>query len=163
MPKAFSIKVQGVVQGVGFRPFAYRLASANGLTGWVLNAGDGVEIHLEEETDSIQSFLEEMKTQAPQAAAIADILIEPAKVVGFSEFFIQHSTGERQPTVRISPDLPICTNCLQELFDPQDLRYQYSYINCTNCGPRYSIIRKLPYDRPNTSMADWPLDVSCTG
>jgi hydrogenase maturation protein HypF len=161
MPNAYSIKISGVVQGVGFRPFVYRLACANGLKGWVSNAEEGVEVHLEGEEESLQSFLKEMKTQPPQAAAIAQVRAEPAEVAGFTEFTIRESTGERPPTVRISPDLPVCENCLQELFAPQDRRHHYPYINCTNCGPRYTVIRGLPYDRPNTSMADWPLDDHC--
>ena len=102
-----------------------------------------------------------MKTQPPQAAAIAEVRVEPAEATGFTEFTIRESTGAQQPTVRISPDLPVCEDCLRELFDPRDRRYHYPYINCTNCGPRYSVIRSLPYDRPNTTMADWPLDDYC--
>ncbi len=161
MPKAYSIKVRGVVQGVGFRPFVYRLARANDLRGWVLNAEEGVEIHLEGDEKPLQLFLEEMKTRRPQAAEISEMRVEPAPDGGFTEFTIRESTGERRPTVRISPDLPVCENCLQELFDPQDRRFHYPYINCTNCGPRYSVIRSLPYDRPNTTMAGWPLDDPC--
>lgn len=161
MAKAYSIKVRGMVQGVGFRPFVYRLAHAYRLKGWVLNAEDGVEIHLEGEDLHLQHFLGEMKTHPPQAAAIAEVRVEPADAAGYAEFTIRESTGERQPTVRISPDLPVCENCLQELFSPHDRRYHYPYINCTNCGPRYSLIRSLPYDRPNTTMADWLLDDHC--
>src|SRR5271155_1616630 len=161
MPGAYSIKVRGVVQGVGFRPFVYRLACANGLKGWVLNAEEGVEIHLEGEEEPLQSFLKEMKTQPPQAAAIVEMRAEPAEAAGFTEFTIRESTGGRQPTVRISPDLPVCQNCLQELFAPRDRRHHYPYINCTNCGPRYTVIRSLPYDRPNTTMAAWPFDAHC--
>jgi hydrogenase maturation protein HypF len=161
MPNAYSIKVRGVVQGVGFRPFVYRLARANGLKGWVLNAEEGVEIHLEGEQGTLQSFLSEMKARPPQAAAIAEVRVQPAETSGFAEFTIRESTRKRQPTTRISPDLPVCEDCLQELFDPQDKRYHYPYINCTNCGPRYSVIRALPYDRPNTTMAEWRLDDFC--
>jgi len=161
MLKAYSIKVRGVVQGVGFRPFVYRLARANGLTGWVLNAEEGVDIHLEGEEKSLDFFLEEMKTQRPEAAEIAQIHAERTEAAGFAEFTIRESTEGRQPTVRISPDLPVCERCLQELFDAQDRRYHYPYINCTNCGPRYSVIRSLPYDRPNTTMSDWCLDEHC--
>jgi len=163
MPKAYSIKVRGVVQGVGFRPFVYRLANAHDLRGWVLNAEEGVEIHLEGEERPLRSFLEEMKTHPPQAAAIAEMYAETTEAIGFTEFTIRESTGAHQPTVRISPDLPVCENCLRELFDPQDHRYHYPYINCTDCGPRYSVIRSLPYDRPNTTMAAWPLDDYCAG
>jgi len=161
MPKAYSIKVRGVVQGVGFRPFVYRLANAHDLKGWVLNAEEGVEIHLEGEERPLRSFLEEMKTHPPQAAAIAEVYAEITEAIGFTEFTIRESTGAHQPTVRISPDLPVCENCLRELFDPRDHRYHHPYINCTNCGPRYSVIRSLPYDRPNTTMAAWLLDDYC--
>jgi len=161
MPSAYFIKITGVVQGVGFRPFVYRLAHANGLKGWVLNAEEGVEIHLEGDDDPLQSFLDQMKAGSPQAAAVADITVEDAEASGFSDFTIRESTANHQPTVRISPDLPVCDDCLKELFHPQDPRYQYPYINCTNCGPRYSIIRSLPYDRCNTTMADWRLDDRC--
>ena len=161
MLTAYSIQVRGVVQGVGFRPFVYRLAQAHRLNGWVLNATDGVMIHAEGEEVLLRSFLEAMKNQPPQAAAIAEVRVDSAETAGFTEFTIRESVGERRPTVRISPDLPVCENCLRELFDAQDRRYHYPYINCTDCGPRYSVIRTLPYDRPNTTMADWRLDEYC--
>jgi hydrogenase maturation protein HypF len=161
MSSAYSIKVSGLVQGVGFRPFVYRLALQNKLNGWVLNAEKGVEIHLEGEEGSLQSFLLEMKTRPPQAATIAEVEADPVMSVGFTEFTIRESTSDRRPTVQISPDLPVCENCLKELFDPADRHYLYPYINCTNCGPRYSVIQRLPYDRPNTTMASWPLDDLC--
>jgi hydrogenase maturation protein HypF len=161
MPNAYSIQVRGVVQGVGFRPFVYRLARANDLTGWVLNAEEGVRIHVEGERSRVESFLAELKVQAPPAAAISEIVVEPANSSDFAKFEIRESSGQRRPTVRISPDLPVCENCLRELFDRGDRRYLYPYINCTNCGPRYSVIRSLPYDRPNTTMADWPHDAAC--
>jgi hydrogenase maturation protein HypF len=161
MPTAYYIKVSGIVQGVGFRPFVYRLARAHELTGWVLNAEEGVEIHLEGEEAPIQSFLLEMKTRPPQAATIAGVETETVMSVGFTEFTIRDSTTQRCPTVRISPDLPVCENCLKELFDPHNRRYLYPYINCTDCGPRYSVIQRLPYDRPNTTMSAWPLDEFC--
>ena len=161
MPGAYSIKVFGVVQGVGFRPFIYRLACVNGLKGWVLNAEEGVEIHVEGEEGRLQTFLDAIKIQAPPAASIVDLRVKETEARSLTEFVIRESIGTRQPTVRISPDLPVCENCLKELFDPQDRRYHYPYINCTNCGPRYSVIRSLPYDRPNTTMADWLLDEHC--
>jgi hydrogenase maturation protein HypF len=161
MPNAYSIKVRGVVQGVGFRPFVYRLACANALKGWVLNAEEGVEIHLEGDEAQLQLFLEEIKTHPPRAAEVSEVRVEPRIAAGFKGFAIRESIGERRPTVRISPDLPVCENCLEELFDARDRRFHYPYINCTNCGPRYSVIRSLPYDRPNTTMAGWPLDEHC--
>jgi hydrogenase maturation protein HypF len=161
MPSAYSIKVKGVVQGVGFRPFIYRLARAQDLKGWVLNAEKGLEIHLEGEEEPLQSFLVEMKTNSPLAATISAVYVEPTHLGGFTEFTIRESAGDLRPTTRISPDLPVCSDCLRELFDSSDRRYHYPYINCTNCGPRYTVIRNLPYDRPNTTMADWPLDDFC--
>ena len=151
-----------MVQGVGFRPFVYRLARANDLNGWVLNAEEGVEIHLEGEKGRVQSFLDELRTQ-PATGGCRSLKspLSRAEPGGYTEFTIRESTGDRRPTVRISPDLPVCENCLSELFDPQDRRYHYPYINCTDCGPRYSVIRNLPYDRPHTTMSDWPLDAFC--
>lgn len=162
MASAYSIKVRGVVQGVGFRPFVYRLAHANRLAGWVLNAEQGVEMHLEGSEDSLQNFIEELRTQRPRAASMVSLDVLPAKAAGFTEFTIRESHAEARPTVRISPDLPVCDECLGELFDSGDPRYQYPYINCTNCGPRYTVIRNLPYDRANTTMAPWVLDELCS-
>jgi hydrogenase maturation protein HypF len=161
MSTACSIRVRGVVQGVGFRPFVYRLAQANTLAGWVLNAEQGVEIYLEGSTDGLEAFVQELKLKPPPAATIAEIEIKPTVAVGLKEFTIRESQRSDRPTVRISPDLPVCDQCLAELFQPGDPRYLYPYINCTNCGPRYTVITGLPYDRPNTTMKQWPLDVYC--
>ncbi len=162
MATACSIRVRGVVQGVGFRPWVYRLAQANALTGWVLNGDQGVEIHLEGDEERLATFMREMRTSPPAAAAISAIEVEPADCEGLSAFTIRESERLRQPTVRISPDLPICDECLAELFDPADPRCGYPYINCTNCGPRYSVILSLPYDRPATTMREWPMDDFCS-
>jgi hydrogenase maturation protein HypF len=161
MLNAYSIKVRGVVQGVGFRPFVYRLARTNGLTGWVLNEAEGVEIHLEGEETTLRVFIEELKTQPPPAASIATLRVMPAEPAGCTEFLILTSQRRQKPTVRVSPDLPVCDECLRELFDPQNRRFHYPYINCTNCGPRYTVIESLPYDRCNTTMAKWRLDDYC--
>lgn len=157
MASACSIRVRGVVQGVGFRPFVYRLAQANRLAGWVLNGKQGVEIHLEGSKESLSGFIRDLKSRSPQAAQITEIEIEEAQPEGLDEFTIRESVSLDRPTARISPDLPVCDDCLAELFDPQDPRYLYPYINCTNCGPRYTVILALPYDRPNTTMKRWPL------
>jgi hydrogenase maturation protein HypF len=149
------------VQGVGFRPFVYRLANANTLNGWVLNAEEGVEIHLEGAETGLEAFVRDLKAQPPSAASITEIDVQPAQPVGLREFSIRTSQRRERPTVRISPDLPVCSECLKELFDPADPRYWYPYINCTNCGPRYTVVLALPYDRPNTTMKDWPLDDHC--
>ncbi|MGB8116378.1 MAG: carbamoyltransferase HypF [Candidatus Sulfotelmatobacter sp.] len=161
MPEACLIRVRGVVQGVGFRPFVYRLASTHQLNGWVLNGEEGVEIHIEGEGAELEDFVSELKNQAPPAAVIAEIEVLPTRALGFDQFTIRESQRRDHPTVRISPDLPICDDCLKELFDPGNRRYLYPYINCTNCGPRYTVILALPYDRPNTTMKDWPLDEFC--
>jgi hydrogenase maturation protein HypF len=147
---------------VGFRPFVYRLACANTLNGWVLNADEGVEIHLEGAETGLEAFVRDLKAQPPSAASITEIDVQPAEATGLHEFTIRTSQRRERPTVRISPDLPVCDECLKELFDPADPRYLYPYINCTNCGPRYSVVLALPYDRPNTTMKDWLLDDYCT-
>ncbi len=150
--------MRGIVQGVGFRPFVFRLARANHLAGWVLNEQDGVDIHLEGAEQGLEAFLDGLKTQAPPAACITAVDVQPAERAGLREFTIRESTHQGRPTVRISPDLPVCAECLAEMFDPAGPRYGYPYINCTNCGPRYTVIESLPYDRPRTTMRHWPMD-----
>ena len=162
MAAACSIRVRGVVQGVGFRPFVYRLAQAKMLAGWVLNGEQGVEIHLEGTEEDLAAFVQEIRRKPPVAAQIAEIEVESAPCEGLSAFTIRESERLDRPTVRVSPDLPVCDECLAELFDPSDQRYSYPYINCTDCGPRYSVILALPYDRPKTTMRDWPMDRYCS-
>jgi hydrogenase maturation protein HypF len=161
MIEARSIRVRGVVQGVGFRPFVFRLARTNLLAGWVLNEPEGVDIHIEGSEPGVQSFLSELVSRPPAAARIAAIDVQSSDAVGLSDFTIRESRRNGNLSVRISPDLPVCEACLAELFDPADLRYRYPYINCTDCGPRYSVIEGLPYDRPNTTMKLWSLDSLC--
>src|ERR1700720_2767257 len=163
MASACSIKVRGVVQGVGFRPFVYRLARANTLGGWVLNGEEGVEIFVEGADDGLEAFVKELTAAPPSAAQITNIEVEPSDPVGCNGFTIRESRRNDADhlTARISPDLPICEDCLRELTDPADRRHRYPYINCTNCGPRYSVILALPYDRPNTTMRPWALDEYC--
>ncbi len=160
--RACSIRVRGVVQGVGFRPFVYRLACANLLGGWVLNGEEGVEIYLEGTEQGLKAFVEDLRAQPPPAASIEEVEVQPAAPLGLNEFTIRASQHRERPTVRISPDLAICAECLTELFDPANPRYHYPYINCTNCGPRYTVVLGLPYDRPRTTMNDWPLDRYCS-
>jgi len=162
MTDACSIRVRGVVQGVGFRPFVYRLARANALGGWVRNGEQGVEIFLEGSEQGLNNFVRDLVPKAPPAANIAEMMVEPAEPRGFLHFTIRDSESHERPTVRVSPDLPVCPECLSELFDRSNPRYGYPYINCTNCGPRYTVILGLPYDRPNTTMKAWPLDRFCS-
>jgi hydrogenase maturation protein HypF len=161
MAAARSIRIRGVVQGVGFRPFVYRVARAKMLAGWVLNGEQGVEIHLEGSEEDLAAAVEEIKVRHPSAAHIAELQVRSASFEGLSDFTIRESERLGRPTVRISADLPVCDACLSELFDPSNLRYRYPYINCTACGPRYSVILSLPYDRPNTTMRRWPMDDFC--
>jgi hydrogenase maturation protein HypF len=161
MASACSIRVRGVVQGVGFRPYVYSLARANTLAGWVLNDETGVEIYLEGSETRLRAFVQDLETQPPSAASIAEIEVYPADPVGLNDFTIRESQRRERPTIRISPDLAVCDACLKELFDPADRRYQYPYVNCTNCGPRYTVVLGLPYDRAYTTMRDWPLDEYC--
>src|ERR1700751_4322899 len=126
------IRVRGVVQGVGFRPFVYRLARANALCGWVLNQENGVEIHVEGCDASVEAFVSRLKTERPAAAEISSLEIFRSEPAGFAEFIIRESLRSGPPSVSISPDLPVCEECLAELFDPQNRRYLYPYINCTN-------------------------------
>jgi hydrogenase maturation protein HypF len=155
------IRVRGIVQGVGFRPFAYRLAHRFGLTGWVKNGTEGVEIHVEGARADVDAFTRALATEAPPAARVASTDVRDVPAASYASFDIRESEAQGSPTVRISPDLATCDACLRELFDPNDRRYRYPYINCTDCGPRYSIVTGLPYDRPFTTMADWPMCEAC--
>jgi hydrogenase maturation protein HypF len=159
--QARHVVIQGIVQGVGFRPFVYRLARQHGIRGWVLNAETGVQIHAEGDAGALEIFIHALESEAPPAASISSLAQTPSAYLGFDAFEIRESQKTDQPTVRISPDLPVCEDCLRELFDAADRRLGYPYINCTNCGPRYSIILSLPYDRPKTTMGPWPLCDRC--
>lgn len=155
------LTVRGVVQGVGFRPFVFRLARDHGLAGWVLNDAGGVQIHVEGPEEALDRFVREIGSDPPPAACIAGLEVSPATVEGHASFTIRTSEAGDRPTVRISPDLAVCGACLRELFDPSDRRFGYPYINCTDCGPRFTILLGLPYDRPLTTMRDWPMCADC--
>jgi len=157
------ITVNGVVQGVGFRPFVYRMAHKYGLNGYVKNLGDaGVEIVVEGETQQIRKFISDLKFHAPPLARVHEIEEELLPFHGFRNFTIQESSrGKGGGKSIIPPDVAICDDCLKELFNPKDRRYMYPFIVCTNCGPRFSIIESLPYDRENTSMDEFPMCEEC--
>lgn len=162
MVEALDIWVKGIVQGVGFRPFVYRLAKRYLVNGWVLNATDGVHIHAEAESHLLDEFVLELSENAPAAAQVTEIELHEVPLEPFDSFEIRFSEeDDAQESTLVSPDLAICADCERELFSPQDRRFRYPFINCTNCGPRFTITDKLPYDRANTSMAVFPMCAAC--
>jgi hydrogenase maturation protein HypF len=158
MAERAQIIVKGIVQGVGFRPFVYNLAASLGLNGYVTNTSDGVVIDVEGTRTS--EFVQKLKDDAPPLSKITDVSVTPLPLHGYAGFTIQRSV-DRAGFTLISPDVSICSDCLREMLDPADRRYLYPFINCTNCGPRYSITKSVPYDRPNTTMADFILCPDC--
>ena len=160
------IHVTGIVQGVGMRPFVYREAMAHGICGWVLNAGDGVHIEAHASGAAVDGFVAALSEHAPDAARVervevAELAAGTWDAVDEQGFRIVASQDQTAHTTLISPDIATCDDCLRELFDPTDRRYHYPFINCTNCGPRFTIIRSLPYDRAATSMDRFPMCPAC--
>ncbi|MEN6448779.1 MAG: carbamoyltransferase HypF [Syntrophaceae bacterium] len=151
----------GIVQGVGFRPFIYRLATGGGLAGSVCNSTQGVVVEVEGPDRAIEGFLSRVRSQTPPLAEIYEIHQAELPLTGEEGFRIIESSLAGQANVPISPDIATCDECLKELFDPSDRRYRYPFINCTNCGPRLTIIHDIPYDRTRTSMAVFPLCEKC--
>lgn len=160
------IHVTGIVQGVGMRPFVYREAMAHGICGWVLNAGDGVHIEAHALSESLDEFVDALSEHAPAASRVEHVEVvdlapgnwDAANEQGFRIVASQDQTAH---TTLVSPDIATCDDCLRELFNPADRRYHYPFINCTNCGPRFTIIRSLPYDRAATSMDCFPMCPKC--
>ena len=153
--------VTGAVQGVGFRPHVFRAAVRHGVTGWVRNGVDGVRLEVEGEPGAVEAFLVEVEA-GPRAAVVGGVEVEDLPPLGTEDGFrIEHSGGGARALLPIGPDLATCPACLAELRDPTDRRYRYPFLNCTDCGPRYSILRALPYDRPNTTMAGFPMCPAC--
>lgn len=162
MIEALDIHVTGIVQGVGFRPFIYRLAKKYLINGWVLNATDGVFIHAEGEGKLLDEFVLEISDNAPAASRVEEITLKEVPLEDFDTFEIRFSdAGAVEKTTLVSPDLATCEDCARELFNPNDRRFRYPFINCTNCGPRFTIIEKLPYDRKSTSMKEFPMCERC--
>ena len=160
------IEVSGIVQGVGFRPYVYRLATGRRLRGTIRNTSAGVTIEIQGPAETVQDFVERLAAEAPPLARITSLAIHelPCDDVpcnGDLDFRIVHSHEGEEVRTLISPDVAICQDCLREMFDPNDRRYRYPFINCTNCGPRFTIIRDIPYDRPSTSMAMFPMCPAC--
>ncbi len=160
------LRVEGTVQGVGFRPFVYRLACRYGLSGWVLNDERGVLIGVSGLSRTIARFESALRTEAPPAARVehigpAETGEDPPGYSGGEGFVILGSRSRARIEAAIPPDLAVCSDCLREMRDPEDRRYQYPFINCTNCGPRYSIIERIPYDRPGTTMRGFRMCPAC--
>jgi len=156
-----AIVIRGAVQGVGFRPFIYRLASELHLKGFVLNSPAGVFIEAENKKEILNDFLLRIEKEKPVHAIIQSMEFSFLDAIGYTQFEIRESESNGKTSAIILPDIAVCDDCLKEMFDPNDRRYLYPFINCTNCGPRFSIIESLPYDRPNTSMKIFEMCDDC--
>jgi hydrogenase maturation protein HypF len=154
--------VRGAVQGVGFRPFIYRLAAERNLTGWVRNSSQGVSVEVEGDKNELRRFLVSIDTEKPPRSSILSMESSYLEPAGFAGFEIRESDRSGSKTTIVLPDISTCENCLAEILDPDDRRYRYPFTNCTNCGPRYSIIEALPYDRPNTTMKAFKMCPTCS-
>lgn len=159
--KRYLIVVSGIVQGVGFRPFAYRTAQQLGLKGWVENQGSRILIDVEGSEESIHSFASALQGDCPRNAKIAEFQMIPKPLWGYTDFSIRTSRKERNTANFLPTDIAMCDDCMNEFNAPDNKRYQYPFISCTNCGPRYSIISSLPYDRENTSMSQFNMCPQC--
>ena len=155
------IEIHGAVQGVGFRPFVYRLAQELALTGWVINNARGVFIEVEGPKPALQNFQQRLSTDKPPLAIIQSLNAKWLSPACFKDFKIRHSDAGGAKTVLVLPDAATCPDCLREIFDPANRRYRYPFTNCTNCGPRFTIITALPYDRPNTTMRRFSFCPDC--
>ncbi|MGI8820616.1 MAG: carbamoyltransferase HypF [Chthoniobacterales bacterium] len=155
------IVVRGAVQGVGFRPFVYRLATELELHGWILNSGSGVFIEVEGASGPLRQFLLRLNHERPPRASVQSSESSMLDPVGYHDFEIRESEAGGEKTALILPDIATCADCVREIFDPQNRRYGYAFTNCTNCGPRFSIIEALPYDRANTSMKTFTMCADC--
>jgi hydrogenase maturation protein HypF len=155
------IEVHGAVQGVGFRPFVYRLASELGLTGWVINDSRGVFVEVEGDEGDLERFLQRLQNERPPRALIHSLESAWLEPTGYDRFEIRHSQAQGPKTVLVLPDVAVCADCLSEVLDPANRRRRYPFTNCTNCGPRFTIITALPYDRPNTTMLRFVMCPDC--
>ena len=158
---AYQMKITGIVQGVGFRPHVYRLASEHRVTGWVLNSSSGVLLEVEGDPEAVRRFSRRVVEEAPPLAVIRGCEMREIPRRGFDDFAIRHSESEAEKTAMISPDIAICPDCRREVRDPRDRRYNYPFTNCTNCGPRFTIIKNVPYDRDKTTMAPFAMCPRC--
>ncbi|HEX3277105.1 MAG TPA: carbamoyltransferase HypF [Thermoleophilaceae bacterium] len=154
-------RVEGTVQGVGFRPYVYRLAGELGVAGYVLNDSRGVVVEVEAAPETVERFLTRLPAEAPPLATVERVIAEPLEELGETGFTIRDSPAGGEVRAAVTADSATCADCLAELFDPADRRYRYPFVNCTNCGPRFTIVRGVPYDRPNTTMAGFRMCPAC--
>ncbi len=155
------IHINGIVQGVGFRPFVWQVAGQHGICGTVANTSEGVRIHAQGSPENMENFCRDLRERKPPLSHITEINIFPESPKDFSDFSIVQSSGENRVSTLISPDMAVCKDCVREMRNPKDRRYRYPFINCTNCGPRYTIIDNIPYDRVHTSMKVFPMCPEC--
>ncbi|WP_210365065.1 carbamoyltransferase HypF [Bacillus sp. REN3] len=161
MLSSMTVAVRGRVQGVGFRPFVFQIARLHGIRGTVQNNMDGVKIRMEANESAVQAFLSDLRTKAPRMSKIDEISVQETDPAGYSDFTIIPSEKTGSSLLVLPVDSAVCSDCLEEMDNPDDARYQYPFINCTQCGPRYTIISNLPYDRPSTSMAGFEMCEDC--
>jgi hydrogenase maturation protein HypF len=154
-------RIEGTVQGVGFRPYVYRLADELGVAGHVLNDSRGVVVEVEAPEETVERFLARLPAEAPPLATVERVVAEPLEELGEQGFAIRESPVGGEPRAAVTPDSATCVDCLAEIFDPADRRHRYPFTNCTNCGPRFTIVRDVPYDRPNTTMAGFAMCEAC--
>ena len=157
----YALRITGLVQGVGFRPFVYHLAKEYALGGFILNTSSGVDIEVEGDNHDVLQFTLRLSREAPALSHIEFLECHVIPVVGTKSFSIQSSMIDEVKSPWLLPDLALCPDCREELYEPRNRRYQYPFINCTQCGPRYSILHRLPYDRPNTTMDRFPMCPDC--
>ena len=158
----YEVKIKGIVQGIGFRPFIYKIAQQLNIKGWVKNSGEGVIIQIECEAKQLRLFINKIKQEKPTPASIDSLEIKQLNYIGYQQFKIEKSENiNKNKTAIIPVDLATCSQCLRELFNQKNRRYRYPFINCTNCGPRYSIIKALPYDRIMTTMDQFVMCSEC--
>ena len=155
------IELTGIVQGVGFRPFVYRLAVAHGLCGWVRNTSAGVQVQVEGKPEALSAFVQGLTAEAPPLARIETVSVTDTSPDGCKSFAIEESLPQEGAYQLVSPDVATCPDCLRELFDSDDRRHAYPFTNCTNCGPRFTIIEDIPYDRPKTTMREFRMCAQC--
>ncbi len=155
------LRLRGAVQGVGFRPFVYRLATELQLSGWVMNSSQGVQVEVEGDRQDLDTFLLRIEKRKPPRASIQSLEFSFLDAIGLTGFSIRESDGSGPVTAVVLPDIATCPDCLREVFDPTDRRYLYPFTNCTNCGPRFTIITALPYDRPNSTMSRFIMCEAC--